>query len=592
MSSATSVAATQTALEHAQMPMSPRCGRTSAFPLALALAFAPMSPAQRPQQDLSQLATAYHADLADLDRRYDVPLSEEREERLRHYLQTRADEFAAMDLGEAARDARIDRWLLQSDVERRLRRLVHEAAERVRLQAFFAHAAPLVRACEAHRRMEDCDPRASAAMLNQAAEQLDAMFETLASSALDSHSASDARKACDTLASLHRSLETWRTFRDGYDPMFSWWTRAPWDRYVSAQQRWRDAIRQRLVDARTGDASLVGDPIGEPALLEELRHERIPYSPAELVAIAEREFAWCEQEGAKASRELGFDGDWKKALEHVKTLHREPGEQPRMIRDLAHEAVDFLVQRDLLTVPDLARECWRMSMMSPEAQRVNPFFLGGETIQVSFPTDAMAHDHKLQSLRSNNEHFCRATVHHELIPGHWLQQHAMARHRRHREPFETPFWIEGWALYWEFRLYDLGLAKTAQDRIGMLYWRKHRCARIVFSLNYHLGKWSPQQCIAYLIEKVGHEPNAAEAEVRRSVNGGYPPLYQAAYMLGGLQLRALHEELVGSGAMQERAFHDAVLQQNAIPIALVRAALLQREPTEGDVAAWRFADRR
>jgi hypothetical protein len=44
--------------------------------------------------------------------------------------------------------------------------------------------------------------------------------------------------------------------------------------------------------------------------------------------------------------------------------------------------------------------------------------------------------------------------------------------------------------------------------------------------------------------------------------------------------------------MQERAFHDAVLQQNAIPIALVRAALLQREPTEGDVAAWRFADRR
>jgi len=54
----------------------------------------------------------------------------------------------------------------------------------------------------------------------------------------------------------------------------------------------------------------------------------------------------------------------------------------------------------VITLPPLARECWRMSMMSPQAQKVNPFFLGGETIQVSFPTDGMSHDEKLQSLRS------------------------------------------------------------------------------------------------------------------------------------------------------------------------------------------------
>lgn len=95
--------------------------------------------------------------------------------------------------------------------------------------------------------------------------------------------------------------------------------------------------------------------------------------------------------------------------------------------------------------------------------------------------------------------------------------------------------MEGWALYWEMRLYDLGLAKTALDRVGMLYWRKHRCARIVFSLNFHLRKWTGPQCVAYLIDRVGHERSAAEGEVRRSVGDAYPPLYQAAYMLGGLQ---------------------------------------------------------
>lgn len=231
-----------------------------------------------------------------------------------------------------------------------------------------------------------------------------------------------------------------------------------------------------------------------------------------------------------------------------------------------------------------------MAMLGPEAQKVNPFFLGGETIRLSFPTAAMGHDEKLQSLRSNNEHFCRATVHHELIPGHWLQEFAEPRHRPWRRLFATPFWTEGWALYWEMRLYDLGLAHGPEDRIGMLYWRKHRCARIVFSLNFHLGAWSGPRCVDYLVERVGHERAAAEGEVRRSLGGGYGPLYQAAYMLGGLQLRALHRELVRPGSpWTEKRFHDAVLHQNSIPIAAVRAALADAPPGK-DLSGWRFAD--
>ena len=46
-----------------------------------------------------------------------------------------------------------------------------------------------------------------------------------------------------------------------------------------------------------------------------------------------------------------------------------------------------------------------MAMMTPERQRVNPFFTGGEVIQVSFPTAGMEHDDKLMSMRGNNRHF-------------------------------------------------------------------------------------------------------------------------------------------------------------------------------------------
>ena len=61
----------------------------------------------------------------------------------------------------------------------------------------------------------------------------------------------------------------------------------------------------------------------------------------------------------------------------------EPGRQPDLIRDLANEAEAFFDQHDWVTIPALAREDWYMEMLSPERQRVSPFFLGGESILVS-----------------------------------------------------------------------------------------------------------------------------------------------------------------------------------------------------------------
>jgi uncharacterized protein (DUF885 family) len=138
------------------------------------------------------------------------------------------------------------------------------------------------------------------------------------------------------------------------------------------------------------------------------------------------------------------------------------------------------------------------------------------------------------------------------------------------------------------RLWDLGFARGPEDRIGMLFWRKHRCARIQFSLGFHLGTMTAPQAVEFLVERVGHERSAAEAEVRRSVAGNYGPLYQAAYLLGGLQIRALQRELVGGGRLSERAFHDGVLQQNSIPIEMVRAALRGESLPPDHVPSWRF----
>jgi hypothetical protein len=290
----------------------------------------------------------------------------------------------------------------------------------------------------------------------------------------------------------------------------------------------------------------------------------------------------------RAARELGFGDDWMRALEHVKNQYVPRGEQPALIRDLALEAETWLAQNDLISVPPLASDIWRMQMMTPERQRVNPFFTGGETISVSYPTDSMSESDAMMSMRGNGIHVSRATVHHELIPGHHLQGFMNERYKSHRALFGTPFAREGWALYWELLMWDMNFPRSPEDRIGMLWWRMHRAARIIFSLNFHLGRWTPEQCIDFLVERVGHERFTATGEVRRSFQGNYSPLYQVAYMMGGLQLRSLNRELVGSGRMTAKQFHDSVMRAGAMPVEMLRA-LLSNQPLARDYTArWRY----
>jgi uncharacterized protein (DUF885 family) len=371
--------------------------------------------------------------------------------------------------------------------------------------------------------------------------------------------------------------------------MYSWWVPKTYQALDEALTAYATAIKAKANTTAPDKSGIVGQPVGREELERQLKYEMIPYTPEELIDIANKEFAWCDAEMLKASAEMGFGNNWKAALEKVKNTFVPAGKQPEAILRLYNESVDFIKKKDLITIPPLAEETWGMIMMTPERQLVNPFFTGGSDISISYPTNTMGDEDRLMSMRGNNPHFSRATVHHELIPGHNLQAFMNARYRTYRN-FSTPFWGEGWALYWELLLWDLKFPQGPEDRIGMLFWHMHRCARIIFSLNYHTGKWTPQQCIDFLVDRVGHERANAEGEVRRSFVGRYPPLYQLAYLTGGRQFYALRKELVEGGKMTNKAYHDAVMHLNSMPVEMVRAILTNQALTEDFSTKWRFYD--
>jgi len=543
--------------------------------------------------DLGPLLERYRADLRSLRTFYDTPLSPNTERVMRRFYEAWRAALPHIDFNALPQEGRVDYILFRNKLDHELRQLDlnHKRAEEIAELLPFAPA--LIELKDARQRVDPVDPPAAAAALEKVSHQIDELSKRIGNPPKNGAiqiQKTAAFRAARTVDRLREMLKGWFEFYDGYDPMFTWWVTQPYKNTAAAMEKYAGLIREKLAGIKPGDRdTIVGDAVGRDMLVSELAYEMIPYTPEELLEIANREFAWCDREMLKASRELGYGDDWKKALEHVKADYVPPGQQPALILKLVEEAVDFVGQHNLVTVPPLAAETWRMQMMSPERQRINPFFLGGEVIIVSYPVESMTEEQKMMTMRGNNVHFARATAFHEVIPGHFLQEFMGERYRPYREIFETPFSVEGWALHWEMLMWDQGFAKTPEDRIGALFWRMHRCARIIFSISFHLGKMTAEQCVDFLVNRVGHERENAAGEVRRSFESGYyGPLYQVAYMLGALQFRALHKELVDSGKMSNRDFHDAILKMNAIPVEMVRASLTRQPLSPDFVSRWKF----
>jgi uncharacterized protein (DUF885 family) len=547
---------------------------------------------------MSAIIQQYAADNMALQRTYSLDLSDSR---MRRFAKFYADELATLDsidFDHFSHEDQVDYLLLRN-------LLVSEQHQLAIRQKQIEEMAPLLpfekkveEFIDAKRLMQRPDGEKSAATLAEITRQIEAARKQFDPGPHGGAKAEGAKPKIDPVvanravlatAQLSEALHDWFGQYNSYDPVFTWWVDQPFHEVDKALKGYADFLKEKLVGIGADDkTTIIGDPVRRDALLAELQDNVIPYTPEELIAIAQTEYDWCMKEMLKASHEMGYGDDWHLAVQKVKSMHMAPGDQPEFIRKLVVEGDDFVKKNDLVTVPPLAEETWRMIMMTPQRQLVNPFFTGGNEISVSYPTDTMTFDQREMSMKGNNIPFARATAFHEMIPGHFLQFYMASRYHVYRRSFSTPFWSEGNAFYWEMVFWDKGFDRTPEERVGALVWRMHRSARVIFTMNFHLGKWTPQQCVQFLIDAVGFEPDNATAEVRRSFDGSVGPLYQCAYLMGALQFRAMRHELVDSGKMTERQFHDAILQENAMPVELLRANLENLKLTRDYKSNWEF----
>ena len=436
--------------------------------------------------DFSEIVASYQADKAALQRKYPNSLSEVYFERFSKFYADAKKDLDKLGFEGLTKEQKVDYVLLRNQIDKSnyFHGLEFKAFNEVK--NVIEKAQPIYVFNESRKAGVNPKSDKLAADFNQVEKEIRAEIITLKTKK-PYDSWQKAELAADIVKELIKATEESYKFYYEYNPEFNWWMQAPNKKLMKTLEEYEGLLRKHFSNTLVKDdgSGIIGKPLGRDALLKDLSFEFIAYTPEQLISEADNQFAWCEKEMLKASNELGYGNDWKKALEHVKQTYVPPGQWQEDVNKLAWEAIKYVEDRDLVTVPPLAKETWRTVMLSAEAQKVSPFFLGGEQIMVAYPTAAMDHDDKMMSMRGNNPYFSRATVQHELIPGHHLQQFMNQRYKPYRRTFGTPFWTEGWALYWEFNLWDKGFPRTPEEKIGMLFWRMHRCARIIFSLNYH-----------------------------------------------------------------------------------------------------------
>ncbi|KAG5783461.1 hypothetical protein H9Q73_002879 [Fusarium xylarioides] len=533
------------------------------------------------------------ADLGELDEFYNIDMAPRRYQALTTYHKSEQDLLSEIDFEHLDQEGKVDYIMLNTYHTRQLNNLDLQKALKEKYDPLLPFSDDLIGMLEARQDVDPMKAKETAGLLNNITKSI-AKVQTKVQDGGFNVTETTGYLASKAITNLLDLLGEWFAFYSTYDPLFDFWVTTPWQAANTSLTSYLDVVQTKLagMNQKDGEDAIVGEPIGRKGLEVELEAEMIPYTPEELIKIGNQEFAWCEKEMIKQSEALGYGKEWKKAFEHVKNDYVDPGKQTEFVRNLVVEGSLFVTERDLVTIPPLANSTWRMTMISAEQQKVSPFFLGGPVIQVSYPVSSMEHDLKLMVMRGNNKHFAHATAFHEMFPGHRLQLYMADRYNSHRkEIFDTPFFVEGWALYWEFLFYARDdFHKSPENRIGALWWRMHRCLRIIFSLKFHLGEMTAQEAVDLLVERINHERSTAEGEVRRSVEGTYSPLYQAGYMLGALQLWKLREMAVDTGKMTQKEYHDAILKTGGLPIEMVKALILNDELTKDFKAGWKFYD--
>lgn len=180
------------------------------------------------------------------------------------------------------------------------------------------------------------------------------------------------------------------------------------------------------------------------------------------------------------------------------------------------------------------------------------------------------------------------TVYHEGVPGHHLQIAQAVYNRSELNSWRrllagTSGHAEGWALYAERLMEQLGYLDDPADRLGMLDGQRMRAARVVLDIGVHLGKprldgtgvWDADYALEFMRQNVNMSDQFVQFEVNRYLGWpGQAPSYKVGQRIWE-QVREAVQQQEGED-FSFKAFHKRALDLGGVGLDTLRGVLLPR----------------
>lgn len=350
------------------------------------------------------------------------------------------------------------------------------------------------------------------------------------------------------------------------------------DRAIDVLQEYRQFLEVELLPRSTGDWA-----IGKEHYDFILQHRWFLNADAEdILARGQQAFEETEALAQEVSERIESGKHWSEVYESLKDNHPAAGEIKEAYQRQIDAAQAFVIETRIVTLPAGERvitvdtpPAMRRSSPFGTFQSVDQFGDGLEGKLVLTPVeDWMTGEQQAQRLRSHHNSWIPIIAVHEAYPGHHVDALKTRENPRLlRKVVQEPIFSEGWGLFTEELMYELGFLEGDDVRLTQLRNRLWRAARVIMDVSLHTGRMTFDEAVDFLTEEVRFERYAAELEV-----GMYTvrPTYVLGYLIGMQEIEGIRQEYIARHGEPSppSEFYDRLLSVGAIPPVLVRESLL------------------
>jgi uncharacterized protein (DUF885 family) len=346
---------------------------------------------------------------------------------------------------------------------------------------------------------------------------------------------------------------------------------------IEAYKKFETFLRKDLLPVSNGDFRLGVETFRKKLLYDEM----VDIPLARLLEIGYADLRHNQEWLKRVTAQVDPKKSPREVVAALQADHPAPDQLLQSFRDVLGSLRGFIAQKKIITIP---------SQVEPVVEETPPFARALTTaamdtpgpyetkskegiFEVTLPDSQWKPDQVAQYMNGFSRGTIVSTAVHEVYPGHYVQYlWSLTAPSKVRKLIYCDSNSEGWAHYTEQMMLDEGYSSDPRLRVGQLVDALLRDARFIVGVQMHTGNMTVEQAKDFFIQEGYQVPPIAEVEARR---GTSDPTY-LVYTLGKLQITKLREDYkqLRGDKFSLLEFHDRFMDQGAIPLKLIRRAML------------------